>query len=100
MAKKSTTAEPGEPAANAPASAGEVPVPPAEAAQVTHFDQDGTSDPAPTVVVTAVQASRWRIGRQFGCEPVAIPAEDLSEDEFAALKADPMLTVQVVEAPH
>lgn len=60
----------------------------------------GPSDPEPTVVVTALQPSRWRIGRHFGAEPVSIPAEELSEDEFAALKADPLLSIQIVGAPY
>jgi hypothetical protein len=58
------------------------------------------SEPAPTVVVTALQAGRWRAGRQFGRDPVSIPAEDLTESEFTALKDDPLLSVQVVGAPY
>lgn len=43
--------------------------------------------------VIATQASRWRIGRQFGPEPIEIAADELSEDEIARLKADPLLVV-------
>lgn len=43
--------------------------------------------------VVATQSSRWRIGRQFGPEPVEIAAEELSEDDLARLKADPLLVV-------
>lgn len=100
MVKKPTTSEPGEPGPKASDAAGQAVVPLSDAAQVMQSNDDGASDPAPTVVVTAVQEGRWRIGRQFGREPVSIPAEDLTEVEFAALTADPMLIVQVVEAPH
>ena len=91
MPKKPTTPES---ASTAPAPVD--PLPPDLTAPIPEAE----SDPAPTVVVTALQPSRWRIGRKFGAEPVAIPAEDLSEDEYAALKADPLLTVQVVGAPY
>lgn len=53
-----------------------------------------------TVVVTALQARRWRIGRQFGHEPVSIPAEELTEEEARALAEDPLLTVAVIDAPY
>ena len=48
-----------------------------------------------TVTVIGPQKGRRRIGRRFGQEPVNIPAEDLSEEEFDALMADPMLAVSV-----
>jgi hypothetical protein len=45
------------------------------------------------VSVVAKQASRWRIGRQFGPTPVEIPLDELDEGELARLKADPLLVV-------
>lgn len=56
--------------------------------------------PGFTVVVTASQDRRWRIGRQFGREPVSIPAEELTEAEARALENDPILTVAIVDAPY
>ena len=49
--------------------------------------------PPAVVTVVAKQASRWRIGRQFGPVPVDIPAAELSEDDLARLHADPLLVV-------
>jgi hypothetical protein len=43
------------------------------------------------LVVTAKQDSRWRAGRQFGREPVAIPIGELNEAQRAAIDADPVL---------
>lgn len=48
------------------------------------------------VKVTGPKKGRRRAGRTFGREPVEIPIEELSEDEVAALNADPALTVTVV----
>lgn len=56
--------------------------------------------PGYTVVVTALQDRRWRIGRQFGREPVSIPAEELTEAEVEALSEDPMLSLAVIDAPY
>ena len=56
--------------------------------------------PGFTVVVTASQDRRWRIGRQFGREPVSIPADELTEAEARALENDPILTVAIVDAPY
>ncbi|SDE46494.1 hypothetical protein SAMN04488105_1045 [Salipiger thiooxidans] len=49
------------------------------------------------VVVTGPRKGRWRAGRHFTAEPVTIPAEDLSEDEIAALLGDPRLSVETRE---
>ncbi|MFN3971249.1 MAG: hypothetical protein ACK4L4_07750 [Gemmobacter sp.] len=46
--------------------------------------------------VRALQPSRWRIGRQFGPEPVEIAAADLTEAEIMALMQDTALTVDVI----
>jgi hypothetical protein len=63
-----------------------------------------TGDPS-TVVLTATgmavkvtgpKKGRRRAGRNFGREPVLIPIDELSEEEVAALDADPALTVTVV----
>lgn len=48
---------------------------------------------APVIRVKALQPSRWRAGRQFGPVPVDIPAAELSEDDLARLRADPLLVV-------
>lgn len=56
--------------------------------------------PAASVVVIGPPQGRWRCGRKFGKEPVTLPAADLSEDELAALQADPHLSVSLVDAPY
>lgn len=66
----------------------------------TEADAPRKGPPGVTVIVTALQARRWRIGRAFGHEPTTIPAEELTEDEARALQADPLLTIQVVDAPY
>ena len=52
--------------------------------------------------VRALQPSRWRIGRQFGSEPVEIAAEMLSEAQIMALMQDTLLAVEVIapDRPH
>lgn len=52
-----------------------------------------TAAAAAVIRVTALQPSRWRAGRQFGPGPVDIPAAELSEDDLARLRADPLLVV-------
>ena len=49
------------------------------------------------VVVVGPARGRWRAGRHFGAAPVRIPVEELTEDEKAALVADPVLIVSVPE---
>lgn len=44
------------------------------------------------------QASRYRIGRQFGPEAVEIPAGDIDQDGLAALLSDPLLAVELIGA--
>lgn len=56
--------------------------------------------PALTVVVTGPKEGRRRAGRAFGPEPVSIQAEELTEDEIAALQADPFLRVEIIDAPY
>lgn len=56
--------------------------------------------PLPTVVVTGPEKGRWRIGRHFTREPVALPLDDLTEAEIQALENDPELHVQVIDAPY
>ncbi|SOC20618.1 hypothetical protein [Rhodobacter maris] len=48
-----------------------------------------------TVTITGPKQGRWRAGRHFSAEPVVIELDDLSEDELAALRDDPALTVAV-----
>ena len=43
------------------------------------------------VTVTGPAKGRWRIGRHFGPQPVTIPVTDLTEEDVARLKADPLL---------
>lgn len=50
-----------------------------------------------TVIVHALQPSRWRIGRHFTPEPVLIPGDALTEAEANALRADPLLVVTAVK---
>lgn len=54
----------------------------------------------PTVIVRGPRQGRRRSARQFGAEPVSIPLDHLREAELAALHADPLLSVTVVDAPH
>ena len=61
---------------------------------------DPVDPPEPSgleVVVVGPKRGRWRAGRHFGAEPVRIPVEELTEDEKAALVADPVLIVSVAE---
>ena len=51
------------------------------------------------VWVTGPKAGRWRIGRQFGPDPVGIPLDELSEQQKAALIADPQLTTEIYALP-
>ena len=62
------------------------------------------TDPGPPVPVmirvSALQPSRWRIGRAFTPEPVLIDANSLTEAEIATLRADPLLSVvKVPDSP-
>ncbi len=50
-----------------------------------------------TVRVKGPAKGRWRAGRKFGPEEVAIPASELTEAEMEKLAADPELTVAVTE---
>ncbi|MGV8949687.1 MAG: hypothetical protein ACOH2M_01190 [Cypionkella sp.] len=53
-----------------------------------------------TVVVQGPTAGRWRIGRHFTAEPISIPANELTEGQFNALRDDPALMVSVIDAPY
>jgi len=46
-----------------------------------------------TITVRGPAKGRWRAGRHFTPEPTVIPLTDLTEDQVAALDADPELTV-------
>lgn len=50
-----------------------------------------------TVRVTGPAKGRWRAGRKFGPEVVAIPADELTPAEVRQLMADPELTVELAE---
>ncbi|MDF2232178.1 hypothetical protein P2H44_06390 [Albimonas sp. CAU 1670] len=79
--------------------------PEADAAPAASGEDGGAPEPAiqddePSgleVVVVGPKRGRWRAGRHFGAEPVRIPEEELSEDDKAALLADPVLIVSVAE---
>lgn len=49
------------------------------------------------VIVVGPKRGRWRAGRRFGPEETRIPLEELTEDDKAALVADPLLIVSVAE---
>lgn len=50
-----------------------------------------------TVRITGPARGRWRAGRKFGAEEVAIPASELTEAEVEMLAGDPELHVTVTE---
>lgn len=52
--------------------------------------------PEVMVVVMGPAEGRWRIGRHFGRDPVAISAADLTEAQLAALRDDPKLSISIV----
>lgn len=59
--------------------------------------------PAPAQIgdvvrITGPRQTRRRAGRVFGRDPVDIPLGELSEDELAMIEADPLLSVQHIEA--
>ena len=59
---------------------------------------DPVADPvAKTMIVVMGPAKgRWRIGRYFGRDPVAIAASDLTEAQAIALQDDPELSISFV----
>ena len=94
------------PAAAPPAAAGSPEAAAATAASTPHPDAvqvgdaaakadgaDRATDAGATVTVVGPARGRWRAGRQFGPVPVAIPAEELTDEELEALRADPELVV-------
>lgn len=50
------------------------------------------------VIVTGPVKGRWRIGKFFTREQTRLELAELSDDQLAALNADPTLAVLVVEA--
>lgn len=52
----------------------------------------------PVVIVTGPKKGRWRLKRHFTKTPVTIVMADLSEDDLAALQADPKLHVEIRDA--
>lgn len=63
---------------------------------VAVMDPDGRF----TIIVQGPVAGRWRAGRHFTAEPTSIPARDLTFDQMAALRADTLLMISVIEAPY
>lgn len=75
----------------------------------------GTSDPAPEQTqkqagagetqafnglrITSAREGFRRAGRAWSKQATEIPLEGLSDDDIAALKAEPMLTVEEVTLP-
>ena len=53
-----------------------------------------------TVVVKGPEKGRWRAGRHFTMEPTSIPLTDLTEAELEKLCGDPLLSVNMVDAPY
>lgn len=47
----------------------------------------------PTLTIVSRQEGFRRAGHVFGAQPVEIDAKDLSDEQVAALKAEPMLIV-------
>ena len=73
---------------------------PGRVAQALFEGSVANESPEPSdleVVVVGPKRGRWRAGRHFGAEPVSIPEAELTEDEKAALVADPVLIVSVAE---
>lgn len=58
------------------------------------------SPPVQTVLVTGPKRGRWRAGMHFTPTPTALVLADLSPGVLATLKADPLLTVRIVDAPY
>lgn len=50
-----------------------------------------------TVRVTGPAKGRWRAGRKFGPEAVAIAADELTDADMEKLMADPELKVEIAE---
>ncbi len=51
----------------------------------------------PCVSIVGPKRGRWRAGRHFTAEATLIPLADLTEDEMAAIRLDPALTVTTLE---
>lgn len=76
---------------------------PAETASVAASDASVLGSPVPVafaqpdmIRVTGPEKGRRRIGRRFGPEPVDLVIAELSAEDFAALAADPELTVSAM----
>lgn len=89
------------------AAAGAVGQTAAEIGQGASSPPAAVNEPAPqpeakpvTVIVTGPKAGRWRAKRFFTEVPTPINLTDLSETELELIEGDPLLTVQVVDAPH
>jgi hypothetical protein len=46
------------------------------------------------VAVFGPAGGRWRAGRKFGPEPVRIDLSEITQEEFAAIEADPELRIR------
>jgi hypothetical protein len=54
---------------------------------------------APALSVVSPGGAFRRAGRQFGPVPTLIPLSELSKDQIAALRAEPLLVVKDAEIP-
>ncbi|MCW1934117.1 helix-hairpin-helix domain-containing protein [Pararhodobacter zhoushanensis] len=62
-----------------------------------------TPEPTPatgTLLVTGPKRGRWRAGWHFGPEPVRLALADPTDEERAAIEADPTLTVEFEAEPE
>lgn len=75
------------------AAAGTAPEAPAPAAA----DEATYGPEGWTVRVTGPAKGRWRAGRKFGPEAVAIAADELTDSDLEKLMADPELKVEIAE---
>lgn len=99
QAAAETGQEPQAGAISAPADQDATPASEAKdgAAQPGAAPQPATLPEGRMVVVIGPKPGRRRIGRRFGQEPVAIPADELTGAEFQALMDDPTLAVSVID---
>ncbi|MFN3575372.1 MAG: hypothetical protein ACK4TJ_00070 [Tabrizicola sp.] len=68
-----------------------------DATGATEEASSATAAPkAYAVEVTGPAKGRWRAGRKFGPEPVAIPATELTEAQLRALDDDPEISLKMV----
>jgi hypothetical protein len=60
-------------------------------------EEQSAAAKVPALRIKAKVASFRRAGLTFGVEPTDVPLASLKKDQVAALKAEPMLTVEEIE---